>query len=222
MTRGSAARRTVWLLLAMGGGQFGAVDPLEGQPFQGRIRMQLRTTGPSGPALQAAEYSVQGNKARLDLPEVMGGVAMLVTAGSRQMTMLMVAQQRFAESAMPGGPDALAPAMPAPRITRSGRMETMAGLRCEHVTVAAEGQVADLCLTTALGPLVMNPLEVMGRASGTSAWPRALGADEFPLRVTLPDGTVGLQVTAVERKRLAPDLFAVPLEYTRMEPPRRF
>ena len=201
-------------------GCLGTVDLLEGQPFQGRIRMQLRMTGGAEAALQAAEYYVKGERARLELPGVMGGVALLVTSGAPRMTVLMAAQRRFAESAMPTA-DPATSAAGTPRIIRTARVETIAGLRCEHVEVASEGQVADLCLTTALGRLTMNPMEAMGRASGGSTWQRALGPDEFPLRVTLPDGTVGLEVTAVERKRLPADLFSVPLEYSRMEPPTR-
>ena len=215
------SHRVVWRCAGwLGAGWLSLAGVLEGQPFQGRIRMQLRTTGGAGPSSQAADYFVKGDRARLELPGVMGGVAMLVASGASRMTLLLMAQRQFAETAMPGAADVATPPT-SPRITRTGRTESIAGLPCVHVEVAAEGQVADLCLTTALGRLAMNPMDAMGRASGGSAWVRALGADEFPLRVTLPGGVVGLEVTAVERKRLSADLFSVPLEYSRMEPPAR-
>ena len=211
------ARRVGWLIA----GWLGSAGGLEGQPFEGRIHMQVRSSGGSAVERQEVEYYVKGERARVELPGVMGGVAMLVSSGTRRMTMLMVAQRQFAETALPGAPDAVTPPAAMPRITRTGRTTSIAGLPCEHVEVAAEGQVADLCLTTALGRLAVNPMDAMGRATGGSAWQRALGPEEFPLRVTLPGGAVGLEVTAVERKRLPADLFSVPLEYSRMEPPAR-
>jgi hypothetical protein len=59
------------------------------------------------------------------------------------------------------------------------------------------------------------------RAAALAPWQRQLGA-EFPLKVTMADGSVPLEVTTVERKRLSNDLFAVPGSYTKVTmPPRR-
>jgi hypothetical protein len=54
------------------------------------------------------------------------------------------------------------------------------------------------------------------------AWQRMLTVDGgFPLKVTMPDGSIPLEVVKIEKKRLANDLFSVPLDYTKMEMPRR-
>ena len=38
----------------------------------------------------------------------------------------------------------------------------------------------------------------------------------FSLKVTMPDGSVPLEVVKIEKKKLASDLFSVPLTYMKM------
>jgi hypothetical protein len=52
------------------------------------------------------------------------------------------------------------------------------------------------------------------------AWQRSLANAGFPLRVTVPGGTVALEVTKIEKKRLSNDLFTVPPSYTKMATPQ--
>ena len=99
-------------------------------------------------------------------------------------------------------------------------METVAGYACEHVTVASAGQTVDICMAKGLGGYV-NPLASMQRSS-EPAWQRMLTADGgFPLKVTMQDGSIPIEVVKVEKKKLASDLFSVPLTYMKMELPRR-
>ena len=54
------------------------------------------------------------------------------------------------------------------------------------------------------------------------AWQRMLTADGgFPLKVTMQDGTIPIEVVKIEKKKLASDLFSVPLTYTKMAMPGR-
>ena len=43
----------------------------------------------------------------------------------------------------------------------------------------------------------------------------------FPLKVTMQDGTIPIEVVKIEKKKLASDLFSVPLTYTKMAMPGR-
>lgn len=203
-----------------------ATQSADGTPaaFQGVIAMQVRMGSADGKMLQTAEYVVKGNRVRVDLPGAMGGVAMLVDLEARRMTVLMTGRQQYLEQPWRDPAEVAAAATAGgaqPRVTRTGRSETIAGIRCEHVSIASGTQTADVCLTTALGRLALNPMDGMGRASGIADWQQVLGRDGFPLRVTLPDGTVGLEVTRVERKRIANERFTVPLSYTRLDAPKR-
>jgi hypothetical protein len=72
-----------------------------------------------------------------------------------------------------------------------------------------------MCVSRELGRFV-NPTDVMRRSGGS--WQRELG-NEFPLKVTMSDGSVPLEVVKVERKRLSNDLFTVPGTYNKMTMP---
>jgi hypothetical protein len=88
------------------------------------------------------------------------------------------------------------------------------------VTVASAAQTVDICLAKGLGGYV-NPLASMQRSS-EPAWQRMLTVDGgFPLKVTMQDGSIPIEVVKIEKKKLATDLFSVPLHYTKMEMPRR-
>ena len=101
------------------------------------------------------------------------------------------------------------------KVTHTGGMETVAGYACEHITVASAAQTVDICMAKGLGGYV-NPLASMPRSS-EPAWQRMLTADGgFPLKVTMPDGRVPLEVVKIEKKKQASDLFSVPPAYMKM------
>ena len=142
----------------------------------------------------------------------------------------MAAQASYREMPLPSGatsgatPPSGSARGPVPVVTSSrlGRTETIAGLRCDAMRmvmrVAERADSLDLCVSTELGEYV-NPLTLM--RGGTDPVQDALPPGGFPLRVARTDGTVMLEVTKVERRRLDPALFSVPLDYTRVEPSRR-
>ncbi|MCZ8204394.1 MAG: DUF4412 domain-containing protein [Gemmatimonas sp.] len=200
-----------------------AAPRLHAQAFEGSITMRMASRGPQGAMSQAVEYLVRGGKMRVTMGGPMGGAAMIVSPAEKKMYMLLTAQNSYVEMSLP---DSLADrarssaaAADSVKVTRTGRREQVAGLTCEHVLVSSGGTATDLCLTGELGRFV-NPMESL-RAGALAPWQRQLGA-EFPLKVTMADGSVPLEVTKVERKRLSNDLFAVPSSYTKVTmPPRR-
>ena len=191
------------------------------QPFEGAVSMRMTAKGVNGPQVQEIEYLVRNGKVRVSMGGPAGAMSLLSVPQEQKVYVLMAAQNMYME--MPAADAASSVAAKAPtdaKITRTGRMETVAGYVCEHVTVGSAAQAVDVCLAKGLGGYV-NPLGAMQRAN-EPAWQRILAADGgFPLKVTMPDGSIPLEVVKVEKKRLANDLFSVPLNYTKMEMPSR-
>ncbi len=200
--------------------------------FEGSVSMRATLPSSNGAQSQAMEYLVRDGKARVNVAG--GAMALLVLPAESRAFLLMVAQASYREMPLPTAassgtttgatpPDGSARA-PVPVVTsaRLGRTETIAGLRCDAMRmvmrVAERSDSLDLCVTTELGGYV-NPLTLM--RGGTDPVQDALPPGGFPLRVSRSDGTVMLEVTKVERRRLDPALFSVPLDYTRVEAPRR-
>lgn len=191
------------------------------QPFEGAVTMQVSAKGVNGPQLQQIEYFVRNGKVRVSMAGPAGAMSLLSVPQEQKVYVLMAAQSMYMELPIADAASSVAAKMPTDaQITRTGRMETVAGYACEHVTVVSAAQTVDLCLAKGLGGYV-NPLAAMQRSS-EPAWQRMLAADGgFPLKVTMPDGSVPIEVVKIEKKKLANDLFSVPLTYTKMEMPRR-
>lgn len=209
---------------AMMAGALLAPTCLYAQAFEGSITMRMVSRGPQGAVSQVVEYLVRGGRMRVNMGGPMGGAAMIVSPAEKKLYMLLAAQNSYVEMSLP---DSVADQARTPaaagadsvKVTRTGRREQVAGMTCEHVLVNSRGAATDLCLTRELGRFV-SPMESL-RAGTLAPWQRQLGA-EFPLKVTMADGSVPLEVTKVERKRLSNDLFAVPSSYTKVTmPPRR-
>ncbi|WP_291269210.1 DUF4412 domain-containing protein [Gemmatimonas sp.] len=200
-----------------------AAPCLQAQTFEGSITMRMGSRGPQGAMSQVVEYLVRGGKMRVTMGGPMGGAAMIVSPTEKKLYMLLAAQNSYMEMSLPDSAAdrarTAAAGADSVTVTRTGRREQVAGLTCEHVLVSSRGAATDLCLTRELGRFV-NPMASL-QGGALAPWQRQLGA-EFPLKVTMADGSVPLEVTKVERKRLSNDLFAVPNSYTKVTmPPRR-
>jgi hypothetical protein len=198
---------------------------LAAQAFEGSVTMRVnlgaRASAQTGAAAtQQLEYQVRGGKVRVNMGGPMGGMAMLAVPQERKLYMLMAAQQAYMEMPLAEAASAASSAPePDVKVTRTGKKETVAGLSCEHVLVAqGKATPTDICITTELGRYV-DPGQVM-RAGAVPAWQKQIG-DGFPLKVTLPDGTVMMEAISVETKRLSNDLFSVPSNYNKMAVPAR-
>ncbi len=205
------------------------VAPLSAQtaPFEGVITMRV-AGGRAAAQLQDVEYLAHAGKVRMNIASPMGSMGIIGVPAEKKMYMLMGQQRMYVEvpmnaDAVPAG-NAMVNA-PEPKMTRTGKKETIAGYECEHVLVESEQQTADVCMARGLGPFLnaMSAMGSMGRGGGAlPGWQRSLAADgAFPLKVTGSDGTVMLEVTKIEKKRLTNALFDVPADYTKMDMPRR-
>lgn len=210
------AARLVAGVMVIAGGLLGAQTPFEGAVT---IRMSQKT--PQGVLSQQVEYFMRAGKVRVNMAAPAGmpvaGPSLILSPVEKKMYMLMPAQSAYTELPMS---DSLltAAAQRAPgvaddaKIVRTGKRETVAGVSCEHVQVIAKAGTADMCVSRELGRFV-NPTDVMRQSGGS--WQRELG-NEFPLKVTMSDGSVPLEVVKVERRRLSNDLFTVPGTYNKM------
>jgi len=196
--------------------------------FEGVITMRLANRGGNVTTMQEMEYMARGGKVRMSIAGPMGSMAIIGVPAEQKMYVLIDQQSAYMEMRMDAeGARAVGAvaAMPEPKMTRTGRKETIAGYECEHVLVESSQQTYDVCMARGLGPFVnaMSSINRMGRGGASlPAWQRSLGAEgAFPLKVTGPDGAVQLEVTRIERKKLAEAQFAVPLNYTKMDMPRR-
>lgn len=226
MTAGRFGRRygAAALLLSGAGMTVGGAAGAQ-TPFEGAVTIRISSSTPRGAMDQEMEYLMRAGKVRVNLAAPVGmpaaGPSLLLVPADKKMYMLMPAQRAYMEMSMfdslvtaaakraPGAGDEAT-------VVRTGKMETVAGVTCEHVLITAKAGTADMCLSRELGRFV-NPTDAI-RQRGAIRWQRELG-NEFPLKVTMPDGSVPLEVVKVERKRLANDLFTVPGAYTKLAMP---
>lgn len=187
------------------------------QPFEGAVTMRLSAKGANGLPLPEMEYLVRNGKVRVSMGGPAGAMSLLSVPQEQKVYVLIAAQHAYMEMPIADAASSVAAKTAADaKIAHTGRMETVAGYTCEHVTVASAAQTVDICMAKGLGGYV-NPLASMQRSS-EPAWQRMLTADGgFPLKVTMPDGSVPLEVVKIEKKKLASDLFSVPLTYMKME-----
>ena len=190
------------------------------QPFEGAVTMRVLAKGANGSQAQEVQYLVRNGKVRVSMGGPAGAMSLLSVPQEQKVYVLIAAQKAYMEMPMAEAASAVAAKAPTDvRVTRTGRMETVAGYSCEHIMVASGAQSVDICMAKGLGSYV-NPLSSMQRGS-EPAWQRALSADGgFPLRVTMPDGSIPIEVVKIGKQKLANDLFSVPLDYTKMEMPR--
>jgi hypothetical protein len=191
-------------------------------PFEGAVTMRITAATPSGGAQpQEMEYLVRNGKVRVNMSGPGGGMSVLTSPQEQKLFVLIPMQNAYMEMPM-AEVQSRAPGVPSDvKIIRTGKMETVAGYACEHVTMVNTGSPAvDVCLASGMGNFI-NPLLAMQRGA-VPAWQRSITADGgFPLKITMADGSVPVEVLTIEKKRLANDLFTVPLTYTKMPMPSR-
>jgi hypothetical protein len=186
-------------------------------PFEGVISMRLTGSGQAAGTTQDAEYfASRSGKARVSLSTPMGKASIIMAPADGKMYMLMDQMSQYIEMELEDltAPDANAD---APKITRTGKKEMIAGWECEHMTV----DQLDVCAAKGLGAYLNVGGNLMMRG-GMQPWQSAvLKENIFPLKVTLPDGKVQMEVTKIEKKSVEPAMFQVPSNYTKVTLPKR-
>jgi hypothetical protein len=181
--------------------------PLAAQSFEGTVAMNI--TSESG-TVHAMTFMLKGGKVRFEPGG--GQLSVIVDPGAKRVMVIVNAQRMYTESDF-GGVAAAAQQGVAgknPTFVRTGKLETVAGYKCEHVTASDDdGQSVDACLSSELGgfrmPAASNPMAPQREAG----WMSQLGSTSFPLKVTKGGKTI-MEVTAIEKKALDPALFTAP------------
>ena len=161
---------------------------------------------------------------RVNLATPAGAISILGLSAESKTYMVVESQRAYMEVSTADAAASASSAAGDAKVSRTGRQETIAGLSCEHVIVETNGtagpQKTDVCMTNGLGPFV-NPMANLA-AGRMTAWQRQLAQDGgFPLKVTLGDGSVPLEVTKIEKKRVSEAMFRIPADFSKMDMPRR-
>ena len=204
---------------------FAAPVVVHAQGFEGAITMRMAPPR-NGPVLPEIEFLSRAGNVRVNVMSPAGSIAILGLGNEKKTYMLIESQRSYTEVSVADLDVAGAAAPGAVTVTKTGKKETVAGYECEHVIIASAantrgaGTPTDVCVTRALGTYV-NPLASLagGVANG---WQRQLTADGgFPLKVTRADGTVELEVTKIEKRRVSDSQFRIPAEFNKVDMPRR-
>jgi len=219
-------RRGVLLTVAaVGASAFGTPGSAGAQGFEGAITMRLASPR-NGPALPELEFLSRGGNVRVNVTSPAGSLVILGLGSEKKTYMIIESQRSYTEISVADVVETTGTESGTLTMTKTGKKETIAGYECEHVLMAltttaqSTGPVMDVCMTRALGAYV-NPLASMagGRANG---WQRQLTTDGgFPLKVTRADGTVELEVTKIEKRRVSDSQFRIPADFNKIDMPRR-
>ncbi len=200
--------------------------------FEGQITLTLKSARGTMPT----ELYMKDGMSRMDIAGPGGNsMTMVNDPVKKEMLMIIPERQMYIRrstdmASMPQNPNMPAPG-PKPTITKTGKTETIAGIKCEVYTIATEGGDTDeACLASGMGTFapaggggLMGGGRGMGGGGGGGqaggagrgparqemGWARDLEKGMFPLKVT-KNGEVLLEVTKVEKKKLDPTLFQAP------------
>ena len=184
-----------------------AALPVGAQSFEGTVTMNI--VSDNGTA-HPMSFMIKGGKLRSEMGG--GQMSVIIDPATQRMMVIVNAQKMYMERDFGSGVAAMQQqaAGKNPAIVRTGKMDVVAGYKCEHVTVTDDdGGSVDSCISSELGgfrmPTASNPMSPQKEAG----WLTQLGAASFPLKVTKGGKTI-MEVTAIEKKTLDPALFTAP------------
>ena len=123
-----------------------------------------------------------------------------------------------------------------PKLTATGKQETIAGYPCEHYLIG-DKQEMDMCVAKGLGffgmggqsggglgafkSLAFSP-KMLAEAASHPEWVKLLEGGAFPLKLTnVENGKVlmSFEATKIEKKSLDDSLFVIPSDYKELSMP---
>lgn len=203
---------------------------LSGQGFEGRVTLEI--SGGSGQPANEAVVLVKGTKTRIEMaaPGMQGvEVYMIIDDESGSVISVMPAQRMYVTMDPRQAAGRSSDGAKAPKITRTGRTEKVAGVSCEHVLVDDGGEEQmDVCGATGMGFFGLRGKHgPMGGgaalAPGYAELTREFKEGFFPLTVDrIRGGSQERMVTvkSIERKSLDQALFEPPAGFRRMDMPQ--
>jgi hypothetical protein len=197
------------------------VAPLAAQTrFEGNVSMTI--TGDDGVS-HPFTYQLKDGKMRMDISGRGGmSVGMIFDPGTSKMTVILPMQKMYMEQDVGAAIEAAKAQSvtggKAATVVRTGKMETIAGYKCEHISISGTDAPYDVCATSELGAFRMPGMGNPMAPSAGPAWVAQLGGNTFPLKVQKGDKVI-LEVNAVDKKTLDPALFAPPAGFQEMKMP---
>jgi hypothetical protein len=213
--------------------------PLGAQGFEGTVAMRM--SSPQGEI--SAKYQFKGDKLAMVMiapassgPMAGAEIRMIMDPAAKTMTMLapmpagmggggmFPADAKGIKMVMPTDAAATAQADngAAPKITKLGTSQTVAGMKCDDYEMVQDNTTMRMCLATGMAKFTFPDMGggMGGRSRGgntTPAWAKALGNNPgFPLKVWETGGKVAMEVTSVDRGAVPASAFEVPAGYMDM------
>ncbi|MES1194554.1 MAG: DUF4412 domain-containing protein, partial [Opitutus sp.] len=184
--------------------------------------------------VQDLNYSMKGQKLRMDITAEGHEVATIMDLEKLEMLMLMNEQRMYmvmpikkpVEQAMAKQGESTAD------LEVTGKTETILGYKCNQVLVKDKGTTTEVWIAEGLGTFMGlgsgggggNPFARGSKTANTAKWEEALkGKGGFPLRVVSLDGkgkqTFKMEATKIEPGTLPDSLFAPPAGYQKFQMP---
>jgi hypothetical protein len=177
----------------------------------------------------------KGSQVRMEMNQGGREGVMLLDNSASSMTMLMPQQKMYMtmdlkSMAMPGGAHDMDHA--APKLTATGKTETIAGRTCEVYRYAEEAgkpETMEMCVAKGMGYFMMGqgpmgggggPLGNLAKVGANPEYAKLYKDGFFPLRLSRLEGSsskVMMQAQSIEAKRLDAGLFTVPAGYSEMK-----
>jgi hypothetical protein len=205
-----------------------------GGDFEGVIQMTM--TLPQGKA--DATYYLKPGHARIEtkLPQVPGSeTVMLWDIPTGKMTALMVTQKLYRTVDMSDATSGAGNNQPAPpKLTDTGKQETVAGYPCEHWLVGASQDMdIDMCIAKGLGsfgggPMGQGPLgNLFSKKSGPDLasnpeLAKLIEGGAFPLKTSMSSNgktSFSMEATSINRQKVDDSKFSVPADYKEFKIP---
>lgn len=206
------------LVAALVAGTLGALPAGAQNTFEGVVTFQVNA-GSGGE--QTIQYSVKGNKVRMDVSTQGMEMFTLFDGSSKTIDVVIPMRQMYMERSAADAQHMADSAMAKTKIDWTGRKETIAGYECEHANVTDdEGKTTDVCLAKGLGTFVQmgSGMGGRGRSGGMGGgWEGHLG-QAFPLKVQR-NGTVEMLVTNIQKKSIDDSIFSIPDGFQKMTMP---
>jgi outer membrane lipoprotein-sorting protein len=220
-----------------------------GAEFEGVITMKMDSQAQKDFNMT---YFMKGQHARIETkaPDIPAGDSvMLWDVQGGKMTMLIPSRKMYMSmdlkaagetlkdvAAERSKPEGEVQDIAFPKLTETGKQETIAGYNCEHWLIG-EKQNVDMCIAKGLGyfgmgsqagaglgalrDFVFSP-KLLASAATHPEWVKFLEGGAFPLKITvLEEGErrMTMEATLIERKPLDDSMFAVPPDYKELSVP---
>lgn len=180
--------------------------PAQTPPFEGVIVRREQ----HGERVTTSRMLFRDGRMRMESDSGVG----IMDSRARRMTILLPSARAYMEMDIPRGD---ASDERAPRVARTGRRETIAGISCEHWTITDDDDsTSDVCVASGINvwPYFQS---FMQEGGGMRDFIRTLARDGyFPLSERSSDDDNVSIVTSVERTPPDAALFSPPAGYRRM------